>query len=126
MCKLVFANVLLIEEAVLDFGTNLQTYAIQIDPVLAAVPAAWHPSQVQEGRRRLDAQRHPQEVQREAVEAALLEGGMLQGVAAKRVLLTTPQPQGTTKAHSDWTRQSLDSSLQSLLLRRLSHVKLES
>ena len=75
-------------------GTNLQTYANQIDAVLAAVPAAGHPSQVQEGRRRLDAQRHPQEVQREAVEAALLEGGLLQGVAAQGVLLTTPQPQG--------------------------------
>ena len=66
----------------------------QIDAVLASVSAAGDSAQVQEGRRRLHAQRHPQEVQREAVEAALLEGGLLQRIAAQGVLLPPPQPQG--------------------------------
>ena len=66
----------------------------QVDAVFAEVSAPGHAAQVQEGRRRLDAQRHPEEVQREAVEAALLAGGLLQGVAAEGVLLAPPQPQG--------------------------------
>ncbi|KAJ8354801.1 hypothetical protein SKAU_G00223680 [Synaphobranchus kaupii] len=55
-----------------------------------AHPTHRRPAEVQEGRRGVHPQRHPQEVQREAVEAALLARGLHEGVAAPRVLLPPP------------------------------------
>ena len=51
-------------------------------------------AQVQEGRRRVDPEGHPQEVQREAVAAAVLARRLHEGVAAPGVLLATPLPEG--------------------------------
>lgn len=51
-------------------------------------------AQVQQGRRRLNSQRHPEEVQRQTVAETVQQGGLQQGVTAARLLQPTPQHEG--------------------------------
>lgn len=56
-------------------------------PIFVAKISSGDAAQIQEGRRRVNAHRHPQEVQRQTMAETVLQGRLYQGEPAPRVLL---------------------------------------